>query len=312
MRACPSRVSSALPTTPPHPPSHISSIKPSNMSGFGENPFYGNGGYLSQNSPFGSGGSPGGGQRKYASHTMRPVTLKQLIEATQAHSDAEWMIRDVEVGQVTTVAHVVSVQPQTTNYIYFLDDGTAKMEARQWVNANDDEVTHTEEIKAGTYVRVLGTLKVFGNKRYITATHIKPDRSAGELLFHILEAATVALILERGSPRRPSEGASGLANNGSNGNVGAQSAYTAQSTTAAASTTQFAHLPQLQQQIVNFILSQPRSEEGVHVAAIARHIAATNGAAQKGANVISEALDHLMDQGHVYTTIDESHFSVSE
>ncbi|KAI0670372.1 replication protein A subunit RPA32 [Trametes maxima] len=281
------------------------------MSGFGENPFYGNGGYLSQNSPFGSGGSPGGGQRKYASHTMRPVTLKQLTEATQAHSDAEWMIRDVEVGQVTTVAHVISVQPQTTNNIYFLNDGTANMEARQWVNANDDEGNNTEEIKEGTYVRVLGTLKVFGNKRYITATHIKPDRSVDELLFHILEAATVALILERGSPRRPSEGASGLTS-GANGNAGAHSAYTAQSTTTAASTTQFSHLPPLQRQIVTFILSQPRSEEGVHVAAIARHIAANNGGAQKEANSISEALDGLMDQGHVYTTIDESHFSVSE
>ncbi|KAI0362110.1 replication protein A subunit RPA32 [Trametes cingulata] len=283
------------------------------MSAFGENPFYGGGGgYLSQNSPFGSGGSPGGGGRRAASHSLRPVTLKQLVEATQAHSDAEWMIGDVEVGQVTTVAQVLSVQPQTTNYIYLLNDGTANMEARQWVEANaDDEGNPREEIKESTYVRVLGSLKVFGNKRYITATHIKPCKSADELFFHILEAATVTLIFERGPPPRPSEGAHALMNR-VNGGANGHSAYTAQPTTAAANTTQFAHLPPLQREIIAFILSQPKSDEGIHVAAIARHIAATSGGDQKDAAAISQALDQLMDQGHVYSTIDDSHFSVSE
>ncbi|KAI0374901.1 replication protein A subunit RPA32 [Pilatotrama ljubarskyi] len=283
------------------------------MSAFGENPFYGGGGYLSQNSPFGSGGgSPGGGGRRAASHSLRPVTLKQLVEATQAHSDAEWMIGDVEVGQVTAVAQVLSVQPQTTNYIYLLNDGTANMEARQWVDANTDEEGNArEEIKEGTYVRVLGSLKVFGNKRYITATHIKPYKGVDELFFHILEAATVTLIFERGPPPRPSEGAHALMNR-ANGGANGHSAYTAQPTAAPPSTAQFAHLPPLQREIISFILSQPKSDEGVHVAAIARHIATAGGGDQKDASVISEALDHLMDQGHVYSTIDDSHFSVSE
>ncbi|KAI8998628.1 replication protein A subunit RPA32 [Trametes punicea] len=269
------------------------------------------GGYLSQNSPFGSGGSPGGSARRGTSHSLRPVTLKQLVDATQAHSDAEWVIGDVEVGQVTTIAQVLSVQPQTTNYIYLLNDGTANMEARQWVDANaDEEGSNREDIKEGIYVRVLGSLKVFGNKRYITATHIKPCKGADELFFHILEAATVTLIFERGPPPRPSEGAHALMNR-TNGNAPGQSAYTAQSTGSAATAAQFAHLPPLQRQIISFLLSQPKSDEGVHVAAIARHII-TSGGNVGDANLISEALDSLMDQGHVYSTIDDSHFSVSE
>ena len=76
---------------------------------------------MSQNSPYGSGGggSPGGSGRvsalrkrdhrtalihvfgqRAASHSLRPVTLKQLVEATIEHSDADWKIGDVEVGQV--------------------------------------------------------------------------------------------------------------------------------------------------------------------------------------------------------------------
>lgn len=49
---------------------------------------------------------------------------------------------------MTVVAQVLSIQPQTTNCIYLLNDGTANMEARQWVDANtDDENGSKDEIK---------------------------------------------------------------------------------------------------------------------------------------------------------------------
>ncbi|KAH9854240.1 replication protein A subunit RPA32 [Lenzites betulinus] len=291
------------------------------MSGFGsENPFYGNGGggggggggYLSQNSPFGSGGSPGGTARRAASHALRPVTLKQLVDASQAHSDADWVIGDVEIGQVTVVAQVLSVQPQTTNCIYFLHDGTAAMEARQWMDPNtEEENKNREEIKENNYVRVLGSLKVFGNKRYITATHIKPYKGVDELFFHILEAATVTLTFERGPPPRPSEGAHALTNRVKN-NAGGHSAYTARASAPAANVGQFSHLPPLQRHIIEFILAQPKTDEGIHVAAIARQVATILGPEDGSAHKISAALDHLMDQGHVFSTLDDSHFNVSE
>lgn len=39
------------------------------------------------------------------------------------------------------VAQVRSVQPQTTNIVYRLDDSTAEYEARQWVDPNSDDET---------------------------------------------------------------------------------------------------------------------------------------------------------------------------
>ena len=98
------------------------------------------------------------------------------------------------------------------------------------------------------------------------------------------------------------------------------SAYTAQSSRTAEDE-QWAHLPALQRSIVKFIRDQPPHDDGVHVAAIAR---AVGGEATKiryvwsswtsrtsGLCVSSDALDRLMDDGHVYTTIDESHFNLS-
>lgn len=64
---------------------------------------------------------------------------------------------------------------------------------------------------------------------------------------------------------------------GASASKGAVSAYTGQ---ASKVSDQHSHLPPLQQKIVRFIESQPRSEEGVHVSAIARAVG-TDGDAQK-------------------------------
>jgi hypothetical protein len=39
-------------------------------------------------------------QKNEAQHSLRPVTIGQLKNATQAHTDAEWMIENDEIGQV--------------------------------------------------------------------------------------------------------------------------------------------------------------------------------------------------------------------
>jgi len=278
------------------------------MSQFGNNPYYpsggAGGGYLTGGSPFGgSNASPGGmSKRTEASHSLRPVTIKQLANATQAHTDAEWQINGSEIGQVTIVGTVASVQNQTTNTVYWIDDGTARIEARHWI---DTSVTQEDPDKwqphgESVYARVTGALKTFGTKRYLNATNIRLVTDPHEIYFHILEAMTVTLIFERGAP--PGPGGQQSHGGATQGQSGA-SAYSAQSSTVAAGD-QFNHLPPLQRSIINFIISQPTSEEGVHVAAIARTVGGD-------AHMISDALDTLMEDGLVFSTIDESHFQAT-
>ncbi|KAF7792950.1 hypothetical protein EIP86_004053 [Pleurotus ostreatoroseus] len=162
----------------------------------------------------------------------------------------------------------------------------------------------------------MGQIKQFGNKRYLNATHLRHVKDHHEELFHMLEATTVKLMIERGSVRTFSPfvhtfarlttfqpGEQNAQTTSTAARPSAASAYTAQ-TGQTASNDQFAHLPPIHRKIIEFILSQPAHDDGVHVAAIARAI---GGDAQ----VICDALDQLMDDGHVYTTIDESHFNVS-
>lgn len=58
---------------------------------------------------------------------------------------------------------------------------------------------------------------------------------------------------------------------------------------------------------MEYIVAQPDVVEGVHVATIARGVATAPGGS-RDAEKIAEALQKLMDDGHIYTTLDESHF----
>jgi len=262
-----------------------------------ESPYYSNGGgYIA--SPVGStSGSPGGAiKRSGISQSLRPCTIKQLKQATQAHADAEWHVGDAEIGPVTVVAHVVKASVQATNCMYDLDDGTDTISARHWMDpsqAGEDDI-----MKDGTYIRVMGNLKSFGDKRFLNATHIRLVTKPEEVAYHYMEAMTVTLIMQRGPPPRPGEDLKPRLN----GTANTASAYAPGARTAAVD--QYAHLPPIQREIINFILLQPTHTEGVHVAAIARAVGGD-------AHAISAALDALMDDGHVYTTSDESHFDVS-
>ncbi|KAF8274919.1 hypothetical protein EI94DRAFT_7764 [Lactarius quietus] len=261
----------------------------------------GGGGYLTGGSPFGSNsGSPGGIGRKGALlQSLRPITVKQFTQATQAHADAEWVFENSEFGQVTLVAHVVSVQKQTTNSVYQLDDGTGTLEARHWPDSvNQDSEDSQDEVVPNSFARVTGTIKTFGTKKYINATHIRPVRDPHEPFYHVLEAMTVQLIFDRGPPGAPVNGQITA------GGTHAISAYSAQGHQAEVKD-QYSHLQPVPRSIVQFMLSQPHSREGVHVGAIVKAVGAD-------AESIENALERLMDDGVIFSTIDEAHFQVSQ
>ncbi|THH04183.1 hypothetical protein EW145_g5715 [Phellinidium pouzarii] len=219
----------------------------------------------------GSQGSPGG-ERRAASQSLRPLTIKQIFSAEQAHTDAELYIDGVEVTQVTVVAQVISIQTQTTNSVYYLDDGTGRMEARLWADSStEDDGIDNRGVKEQTNVRVTGALKSFSGKRYINATNIRPSTDPHELYFHMMEVMYVTLVHQRGPPPRAGETISKVSASASTSTNGNYSAYTTPTTTTAASD-KYPDVGPLARRIVEFILTQPTRPEGTHVAAIARHV----------------------------------------
>ena len=89
---------------------------------------------------------------------------------------------------------------------------------------------------------------------------------------------------------------------------------------------EYKNLPPLQREIIRFIVAQPEHDEvGVHVGVIAKSVQGLQArpndvrydfialaSSFRFENVsYSDALDALMDAGHIYTTSDDSHFQVS-
>ncbi|KAK7693495.1 hypothetical protein QCA50_003063 [Cerrena zonata] len=275
------------------------------MSQFSQNPYYkgggGGGGFMAGDSPFGSNsGTPGSGHKRNNSPSVRPVTIKQILTATQVHSEADWVIDNAEVGTVTVVAQVISIQKQATNIVYNLDDGTGRLEARHWVDPSAMEEDEEEPVTEGVVIYMMGNIKAFSNKRYINTSQKRVSKDPHEIYFHLLNAMTTKLQLERGPPN-----GSGVPTVSSSTKTerGDASAYTAQATIS--TNNQWASLPAFHQQVLNAILSHPASELGVDVGAIAKIVGGQ-------AAHLSATLDSLLDGGHIYTTVDESHFAVSQ
>ena len=146
--------------------------------------------------------------------TLRPITIKQLSEATQPHPEADFQLHGQDVHQVrwcllsalalnvhlkvTFVGRVFNVAEQSTNVVYTVEDGTGSIDCRLWLEAKDSDhqtqkrstvrYGHRIPCREGTYVRVVGSLRSFNNKRNLQAFCVRPITDHNEITYHGLDA----------------------------------------------------------------------------------------------------------------------------
>ena len=53
------------------------------------------------------------------------------------------------------------------------------------------------------YIRVIGSIKDFGNRRHLAATQVRAITDHNEIFFHLLESQYVHLVMRRGKPVSP-------------------------------------------------------------------------------------------------------------
>lgn len=191
-----------------------------------------------------------------------------------------------------------------------MDDGTGVMEVKQWVDA--DSITDDSsplKLTTNQYVRVLGTLKPFNNKRHVGAHQIHPITDFNEVQYHLLEAAAIHLHYTRGPPEQfasagcaeattygqPAhvKGERDIAMGGMGGvGVGGNSRCPPNASAAA-------------RRVFDAIRASPHNNDGIH----------TNIIAQKsgmGLPEVLRAVDELLSLGVAYTTTDDSHIAVMD
>ncbi|KIH90130.1 replication factor A2 [Sporothrix brasiliensis 5110] len=164
-----------------------------------------------------SGSQGGGGGRNYNEDSLRPVTVKQLVETEEAYPGAaEFTIDGAAITQLTLVGQVRAVNPQPTNVTYRIDDGTGSIDVKKWVDADKSEDEAEAPFALDQYVRVSGRLKLFNQKRYVAAHFLRAVDDYNEVSYHALESTYVHLSLTRGAPGG-ANGANGYHNKGEDG-----------------------------------------------------------------------------------------------
>ncbi|KAJ5584841.1 uncharacterized protein N7459_004641 [Penicillium hispanicum] len=260
----------------------------------------GGGGFMpgETNSP--SGGKTGDRDNK----TLRPVTIKQVNDASSPYPEAPYQIDGADVANVLFVGQVRNISSQSTNITYKIDDGTGELEVKKWVDSATADSMDTDEgkgpgdgkneIELNGYARVFGSIKTFGNKRYIGAHSVRPLKDINELHCHILEATAVHLFFTRGPP-----GAGAGAGAGGDAVMGGADDYGAGDNKALMSTSPLAR------KVYNLLKTEPQDDTGLHLQQIASklNIPATD---------VARAGEELIAAGVIFSTMDEQTWAILE
>ncbi|KAL6719306.1 Replication factor A protein 2 [Lecanora helva] len=256
-------------------------------------------------------GSQGGaGKGTYGEDTLRPVTIKQVLDATQPHPDADFSIDDVKITQISFVGQIRNISTQTTNITYKLDDGTGTVEVKQWIDADansmdTDGTTSKPKLVENEWARVWGRLKAFNNKRHVAAHVIRPIVDKMEIQYHLLESTYVHLYFTKGDlstikqENAATNGNEAQAGYGGAGYGGAGGGNTNMGGPALPSISVAA------KRVYQTMRTAPQTNEGLHV---------QNIASIAGMNVadVHKAGDELLGHSLIFTTVDDETWAVLE
>lgn len=249
--------------------------------------------------------------QRVGTNSLRPVTIRQVLNASQPHSDAPFTFDQAELSQVTLVAWIQNISRNATNVSYTLDDGTGQLDVRQWIDNSSDEGAKVDELHTNEFVRVLGEIKSFNNKRSVTAASIARLDDGNEYLFHQLDVIYTHLQLTKDSSVRlfftahtkPAKAFS----------VGHEaSVYDDSAAAADTSSTDLSRLTPLQRRIYGAIAAEaPDWPEGVDIQQVIARCKNADPAQIQCvtlANPSRDAIDELANDGYIYQASDETHY----
>jgi replication factor A2 len=191
------------------------------------------------------------------------------------------------------VGQIINIQEQATNMTFLIDDGTGKIEVRTWLDPDDQNdymVINKSTWAEKMYVRVVGNLRSFMNKRSVVAFRIQTINDFDEITFHFLEVLYVHLSFTRSVSSIPVSSTAPSFNNYTNSSNNSYNNF------------QFGGI--LNSMIMQVIKST-REPNGVSVGTIAERLGRSNAE-------IKDALESLSGEGHVYVTNEEDRYQSSD
>ncbi|PLN86724.1 hypothetical protein BDW42DRAFT_158393 [Aspergillus taichungensis] len=251
--------------------------------------------------------SPAGGKGEMNNNTLRPVTVKQILDASQPFPEASFQIDGADTSSIVFIGQVRNISSQTTNVTYKIDDGTGEIEAKQWIDSATADTMDTDDgkgpgvpgkdqIELNGYAKVFGKLKTFGNKRFVGAHCVRPVKNINELHCHLLEATAVHLFFTRGPPGGAAgAGAGGIAGAVGDASMGGADDYSADRSLPAMSP--------VARKVYSLLRTEPQSNEGLHCQLIASKLGLPPAD-------VARAGEELLGTGVIFSTVDEQTWAI--
>ncbi|EAQ88020.1 hypothetical protein CHGG_04639 [Chaetomium globosum CBS 148.51] len=244
------------------------------------------------------GSQSGGSGRNYADDTLRPVTIKQLVDCKEPYPGSELAVDGLPTTQVTLVGQVRSSTVQSIYTTYRIDDGTGLIDVKKFVDSDrpDTAVTFAPD----TYVRVFGRLMSYNGKRTVTAHNIRAIDDFNEVNYHLLEATYVHLALTKGSAAAGQAGAGGTDADGDSmfvdGGYGAGGGGA-----GGAADARLATCSPAARTVFNFMANSPGEHTNVGQVVAGTRMSAAD---------VTAAADELLAGGIIYTTDDDDTWAI--
>ena len=209
-------------------------------------------------------------------------------------------IDNAPITQVTIVGQVRTVNPQTTNITYRLDDGTSSIDVKSWVDPEKPEESRPK-YALDQYVRALGHVRTFNGKKSLNALFMRPIADYNEVNYHLLKTTYVHLFLTKGPPGEQRAG--GGAGGGDDGESMFVDGYGGGG--AGGGPSKLMSCSRMAQTMYNFLQNTPGGNEGLHINMV------SSGTGLSLRDVFTAA-NELLREDLIYTTVDEETWAVLE
>lgn len=255
---------------------------------------------MSQGGGGGGGGGRGGGYGR-VNDAIAAVTIKQVLDAGGDGDEKNITINGTSVGQVTIVGRITATEMQMTAISIVLDDSTASMNGSYMLPVDDDAssemaMAKRQRIREGAWVRVVAGIQVVDGKRALALFRIRPVDDMNEVVYHRLDV--VKTYLSQTKSKKATGGVVGamMAGQGGNGMVGGGGDGGIMESLA---------LNPMQKKAYEYLQSKHTNDgPGVSIEDIYRDVQGF-----PSLQAVKEVMEHLASDGHVFTTMDDNHYS---
>ncbi|KAL7685305.1 putative replication factor A protein [Plasmopara halstedii] len=264
---------------------------------YGNDDYGGNGGGFMSSQPSGSQATPN--KRGLGAQSIFPVTVKQLQSLNTGDDDLR--LDGQELSTVRLVGLLTNLTPQSTSVRFQLDDGSGAFDCQYFVNADED--TSEAVLREGSYVRVVGKLRSFQGKTSLSCFSVGTIEDMNELTHHLLEVIYVHCYNTKG----PLHGSKAdVTMTSFNTPTKAVNHWNQPATEIYGGGMEDGLMDSTfspEQKAILDVLGTCSSNCGLKIDQIY-----TNLKSQITEQQLRSALNYLMNEGHVYSTIDEDHF----